>query len=95
MKYVRFYGTNGYNNCDYENFLSFEEDEYDEDDLNEMSIEYARENAETFEYVALGGWENEWESQQEEDEYYENALMYSGWEYITKEIYMENINEEF
>jgi len=93
MKYVRFYGSNGYSGCDYEDYLAFCDDEYDEDELNIMSTEYAQENAETYEYVAIGEFGADWDSPENEEEYYENALSDCGWEYITEEEYKENTNE--
>ena len=95
MKYVRFFGNNGYVGCDYEDFLAFSEDEYDEEELENMSLEYAQENAETFEYVARGGYYDSWESPEDEEEYWETACDYCGWEYITEEEYKENMNEDY
>ena len=94
MKYVRFYGNNGYRDCDYEEYLAFDEDEYDEEELNNMSSEYAIENAETYEWVAHGGLDG-WESPEDEEEYYDNIYDYCGWEYITEEEYKENVDEGF
>ena len=95
MKYVRFYGNNGYRDCDYEEYLAFDEDEYDEEELNNMSSEYAIENAETYEWVAWNGLSEEWESPEDEEEYYDNIYDYCGWEYITEEEYKENVDESF
>lgn len=94
MKYVRFYGDNGYDGCSYEEYLAFSEDEYDEEELNNMSDEYAQENAETYEYVVTG-WNNDWDSEDDKEDYYNSIFDYCGWEYITEEEYKENVDGEF
>lgn len=97
MKYVRFYGSNGYVGCDYEYYECFSDDE-NEDRISDISIEYAYENAESYFYTVCKHKEDLIEEEEaeydEEAEYYAGALEYSGWEYITEEEYKEN-NEEF
>lgn len=89
MKYIRFYGGNGYAGCDYEEYVAFEDD-YSEKEINDYSAQLAVENAESYEWVARGGWDEEWETNEDEEWYYEDALDYCGWEYCDKEEFEEN-----
>ncbi len=83
MKYVRFFISNGYSGCDYIADMKFSYDPTD-DELDDLCIQFCYENAESYEYVARGRYE-EWESQEDRDAYYSDALYYSSWLYITKE----------
>lgn len=88
MRYVRFYGNNGYCGTDYEEYVAFEDDVTIQE-LDEYSHDLCYENAETFEYMVTG-WGESWESAEDEEEYYENALEYGGWEFVTRVEYEEN-----
>ena len=92
MKYVRFYGGNGYCGCDYEEYEKFE-DEVTEEEIDEYSSEIGYENAETYEWV-VRGYDSDWESEEQAEWYYEDALSYCGWEYCTEEEFLENIEGE-
>ena len=87
MKYIKFYGGNGYCGCDFEQYEVYEDDEINEEFLNEIAEDLGMDNAESFTYVATG-WDNDFESEEERDSYYENC--YWSWEEITKEEYEEN-----
>lgn len=89
MIYVRFYGGNGYCGCDYEEYVAFNDD-IDEQDLDEYSNELCYENAETYEYVVTG-WNEDWESEEDREWYYEDALGYANWDYCSQEEYEENV----
>ena len=54
MKFIRFYGSNGYSGCDYTEYQIFDDD-ITEEELNEISAELAIAYAESFEYIAAGG----------------------------------------
>lgn len=88
MKYIRFYGSNGYCGCEYEEYVAFEDD-ITEAQLDEYSNELCDENAETYEYVETG-WGESFESEEDQEYYYESARDYSGWDYVSKEEYEEN-----
>ena len=88
MIYVRFYGGTGYCGCDYEEYEAFPDD-VDVSYIDELSQDMAYENAESFEYVVTGCGES-WESDEDRDEYYEDALEYCGWDYCSQEEYEEN-----
>lgn len=88
MKYVRFYGGNGYCGCDYEEYQSFEDD-VTEEIIEAYSSDLAYENAETYEYVVTG-WDESWDSEEDRDNYYEDALSYCGWDYCSEEEFEEN-----
>lgn len=88
MKYVRFYGNNGYCGTDYEEYIAFEDDVLEEE-INNISNEYAYENAEDYEYMK-DAWSPEYVSEEDEDWYYENAMESCGWNYCSEEEYREN-----
>ena len=85
MKYVKFHGETGYCGCDFDEYEKYD-DNVTEEFLNEVLDDMVHENGESFEYCATG-WGNSWESEEEEDEYYENCS--GSWEFITKEEYEE------
>ena len=88
MRYIHFYGSNGYCGCDYNEYLEVEDDtpEYE---IDRYSEEFAYEWAESYEYVATG-WNETWESEEDRENYYEDAVSNAGWEEITKEDFEEN-----
>ena len=88
MKYVRFYGNNGYCGTDYEEYVAFEDD-VSENEINDISNEYAYENAESYEYMKDDGSVKESE-EEDEEWYYENAMWHCGWSYCSEEEYKEN-----
>lgn len=88
MKYVKFYGNNGFCGTDYEEYVAFEDD-VSENEIDEMSNEYAYENAETYEYMK-DGWDPQEESEEDEEWYYENAIESCRWDYCSEEEYREN-----
>jgi len=88
MKYVRFYGDNGYCGCNYEEYISFE-DNITEEEIEAYSNDIAYQNAESYEYMLTGRMD--WENEDERESYYEDALSYCGWEYCSKEEYIENL----
>ena len=88
MKYVRFYGNNGYCGTDYEEYVAFDDD-VSENEIEDISNDYAYENAETYDYMEHG-WNSQWESEEDEEWYYDNAMGYCGWHYCSEEEYKEN-----
>lgn len=91
MKYVRFYGGNGYCGCDYEYYESFGDD-VSESEIETYATELGYENAESYEYVVTG-WNEDFETEDDRQEYYEDALSYCGWDYCTEEEFEENTKE--
>lgn len=89
MKYVKFYGSNGYTGTNYEFYETFDDDAT-EVIIDEYSKNLAYENAEMYEYV-VRGWGEDWDSEEEYKEYYNYALDYCDWEYCSKEEYIENL----
>ena len=87
MKYIKFYGGNGYSGCDFEQYEVYEDEDVNEDFLNDFAEELGMDNAQSFEYIVTG-WNENFESEEEREDYYGN-LEY-GWEEITKEEYEEN-----
>lgn len=88
MRYVRFYGGNGYCGCDYEEYHAFGDD-VTEEIIEAYSLDLAYENAETYEYVVIG-WNEDWEDENDRESYYEDALSYCGWDYCSQEEFNEN-----
>lgn len=86
MKYIKFYGGNGYSGCDFEQYEVYE-DNITEEALAEIAYDLANDNAQSYEYVVTG-WDGEFESEEEREDYYENIEC--GWEEVTKEEYEEN-----
>lgn len=87
MKYIKFYGGNGYCDCDFEQYEVYEDKEVNEDFLNDIAEELGMDNAQSFEYVVTG-WDEDFESEEDREIYYENIEY--GWVEITKEEYEEN-----
>lgn len=87
MQYVKFTGGNGYCGCDFETCEAFEQDMTEEELLGYLD-ELVRENAESFSHCATGCG-GDFESEEEEEMYYENAS--GDYEIITKEEYEEMV----
>ena len=67
MKYICFFGSNGYVGCEYEDFEVFE-DTVSNLEIDEYSLNLAYENAESYAYL-LGEV-----TEEEELEYYQQAI---------------------
>lgn len=88
MKYVYFSGGNGYCGCDYKEYQAFEDD-IDESEIDLISNEIAYQNAESYEYMVIGR-NSDWGSEEEMEEYYDDALSYCGWNYCSEEEFRKN-----
>ena len=86
MKYIKFYGGNGYCGCDFEQYEVYEDD-VTEETLAEIAYDLANDNAQSYEYIVTG-WDEDFESEEEKESYYEDIEY--GWEEVTKEEYEEN-----
>lgn len=93
MKFIRFWANTDYCGTDSEEYAAFE-DFVTEAELDEMSEEFTVSIAETYEYLAMD-WGDEFEEEEDEnereerrDDYYNSCS--GGWEYVTKEEYLEN-----
>lgn len=83
MRYIHFWGSAGLSGTDY-NILATFPDDTDDGHIEESSQDYAMDNAETYEYLATG-WDGDFESEQEREDYYEDALGSCDWEEVSKE----------
>lgn len=92
MRYIHFFGNNGYCGTDYHEFMSFEDDTTDKF-IDLQSNEFAYDCADTYSYLATG-WEDGFESGDEEDEYFENTIANYGWEELSKEDW-EDLKEDY
>lgn len=88
MVYVRFHYDCGYCGCDNDEYMEFEEGEYTESDLDVMLSEGAYMNAEQYAY------QFDFDSEEDLDDYYNDANYNSYWEYVDEKEYMENTYEK-
>ena len=88
MKYIRFYGDNGYAGCDWEEFAAVD-DETEECELDDRASDLANDWAESYENVAEGYDDGGWESEEAENEYYEGV--WGSWKEISKEEYRDGL----
>lgn len=93
MFYYKITAETPYCGTDAEDYLAFEVRPTTAE-LDEITEDFAHNNAESYEYL-VGGWNDEEfegmteeERQEEIDNYY--ADCYGGWEEITEEEYLEN-----
>ena len=93
MKYIKFYGGNGYRGGDWEEYQCFgadQEGELTEDMLEQIANSIALDWGETFEYIAEGyDYDTGWESDEAEDEYYEGV--WGSWKEVSKEEYEDGL----
>lgn len=87
MKYYVFVANTPYAENEY--YLKIEEDKIQDLEalLNEYAEEFAHENAEDFEYLATG-WYDDFETEEDRENYYNDC--YCNYEEITKEEYEAN-----
>jgi len=90
MKYVHFSGNNGYCGTDYDEYVAFEDD-CSENEIYDYSDELAYSCAESYEYLVTGSYDD-FESEDDREAYYDNAMTYCGWNYCSKEEYEANKN---
>lgn len=87
MMYVKFWGGNGYAGCDYEEYMTFKDDEHP--DLDDYAYQMARDNAEAHEDVVYGWDGPDWdevtqeEYEEEMESYYANIDW--GYDILTRE----------
>lgn len=91
MRYIYFHGSTGYCGTDYHEFGEFP-DETEDSIIEDISQNYAHDNADSYSYLATG-WDD-FETEQDEEDYYEDAYSYCGWEEISKEEH-DKLKEEY
>lgn len=74
-----------------ETFFQIFDDDTSDDFINEIAEEIRQDLAESFEYLGRGGWNEDWESEEERDNYY--ADCYAVWEDFSKEKFYKECNE--
>lgn len=82
MRYIHFYGSAGYCGTDYDDFQVFDSNIGDSE-LNQISEDMAYDCAQSYSYLHTG-WEEDFENEEDEEQYYENAMSYCGWEELSK-----------
>lgn len=89
MRYIRITGNNGYYGSDFEEVVKIDDNLTSEDIdfiAEQLTYEYAEDNS----YLATN-WDEGFETEEEEENYFLNALDHTNWEEITEEEYLNNI----
>lgn len=89
MRYILITGSNGYYGGDFKEAIKIDDDLTSEDiDLIAEQLTY--EYAEDYSYLAAN-WNEGFETEEEEEIYFLDALNRTNWEEITEEEYLNNI----
>lgn len=89
-RYIKITAGTPYCGTEEEFFQVFDDDTSDEF-INEIAEENRQDQAESFEYLGRGGWDEDWESEEAKDDYY--ADCYAEWVEMTKEEFYKECNE--
>ena len=84
MRYIKFYGTNGYCGGDYEDWMIFDDNTPDHV-IDGVSIDLAIDNADMYEDNILN-YNNPF-ADKEYEKYIDNAIEYADWKEISKNEY--------
>ena len=92
MRYFHLSGGNGYCGCDWDEYIAVTEEDFESDSsyIESCADNFAYEYAESYEYVVTG-WNEDWESEEDREDYYDSISDYTNWEEITEEEYLNNI----
>ena len=92
MRYFHLSGGNGYYGCDWDEYITITEEDYESDRfyVESCADNFAYEYAESYEYV-VRGWNKSWKSEEERENYYNHISDYTNWMEITEEEYLNNI----
>jgi hypothetical protein len=90
-RYIEVTRSNNYCGCDSWEYYIFPDTATDEE-INEYVADGMYDYAETYEYVATGGWDCDWESEEEREEYY-NECFYN-WRELTEQEEIDEHNWE-
>lgn len=74
--------SNGYCGCDSEEYYVFSEETTDIE-IDEYIAEGMYDYALQYEYIATGGWDSDWENEEDEEEYYNSCSF--DWHEATEE----------
>lgn len=85
MKYIHFYGNAGFCGTHYDEFLELDDDVPDSE-IDDVSINFALDNADSYR------WGENFASEEEEQQYFEDAVGNSGWVEVSEEEF-ENLKE--
>ncbi len=91
MRYIHFWGSTGYCGTNYHELRAFEE-EVKDDVINAISEELAQDNARTYAHLVTG-WDDNFESKDEEEQYYENIYDYCGYDEVSAEEYQKLLKD--
>lgn len=92
MRYFEFVADTEFLGTSVSEVMALEDDEVENFPFDEYIEDMARDNAESYSYFATGYGED-WESVEEEEEYYENAQACSYYNEITEAQYLELLEE--
>ena len=92
MRYIKYIYENGYCGCDEEDIITFEDGTTDAE-INNYLSEGLNDYASEYEHAAAGyDWDEGWESEEDEEAYYENCSY--NWTEVTEAEYKEWHGEE-
>ena len=92
-RYIEVERSNNYCGCDSLEHYIFPDTATDED-IDNYIVEGMYDYALDYEYIATGGWDCDWESEEERDTYYEDC--YYSWREVTEQEEIDKYNwEEF
>lgn len=89
MRYILIAGSNGYYGGDFTEVIKIDDDLTSED-IDVIAEQLTYEYAEDYSYLATN-WNEGFETEEEEEIYFLNALDNTNWMEITEEEYLNNI----
>lgn len=90
-RYIIVTRSDDYCGCDSEEYYIFPEGTLD-NKIDDYIVEGMYDYAEQYEYIAIGNWDEDWDSEEDRDEYYNNCSF--DWHEATEEE-IEEYKEEF
>ena len=88
MKYVKYHFSNGYCDCEYDNYWKFEDGYYTDEEVDNLFCNELFTYGENYEYIIEGDTIREYEV------YYKGYDICGYWKYVTEEEYRKNKNKE-
>ena len=88
MRYILITGSNGYYGGDFKEVIKIDDD-LTAEDIDFIAEQLTYENAEDYSYLATN-WNEGFETEEEEEIYFLDALERTNWEEITEEEYLNN-----
>lgn len=90
MFYFQYYVSNGYCGCEETDVIALA----DFDDIYQFIKEASDDNAASYEYVETG-YDGDFETEEDRENYYQTALSYAEWKEISEEEYNDFIGKNY